>query len=123
MLNSNINNSFNIFDTEIREPRVVNDEEIRVATYIKNTKRTYEYGYNIGFDNKFIIENCINMLGRKDNITIDNEVKQKLVYNYINQELINNGFINMDIDIEDYFQTRNLKVTIKREQLEQDYIL
>jgi Leu/Phe-tRNA-protein transferase len=123
MLNSNINNSFNIFDTEIREPRIVNDEEIRVATYIKNTKRTYEYGYNIGFDNKFIIENCINMLGRRDNLAIDNEVKQKLVYNYINQELINNGFINMDIDIEDYFQTRNLKVTIKREQLEQDYIL
>jgi Leu/Phe-tRNA-protein transferase len=123
MLNSNINNSFNIFDTEIREPRIVNDEEIRVATYIKNTKRTYEYGYNIGFDNKFIIENCINMLGRRDNLAIDNEVKQKLVYNYINQELINNGFINMDIDIDDYFQTRNLKVTIKREQLEQDYIL
>jgi len=45
------------------------------------------------------------------------------VYNYINQELINNGFINMDIDVDDYFQTRNLKVTIKREQLEQDYIL
>jgi len=123
MLNSNINNSFNIFDTGIREPKAVNDEEIRVATYIQNTKRTYEYGYNIGFDNKFIIENCINILGRKDNLTIDNEVKQKLVYNYINQELINNGFINMDVDIEDYFQTRNLKITIKKEQLQQDYIL
>lgn len=123
MLSNNINNSFNIFDGDITKPNLVNDEEIRVAVYVKNTKRIYNYGYSIGFENKFIVENCINILGVKDKAKIDNETKQILLYSYINDELRNNGFFNMEVNIDTYFQDRNIEIIIKKEQLEQDYIL
>jgi hypothetical protein len=117
MLSNNIANSFNIFSLNINNPNLVNDKEVAVATYIKNTKQVFNYGYDIGFENKFFVESVIAMIGDKDGIKIDKAIKDTWLQTYINQQLIDNGFYDMIVDIDSNFQDKNIKITINKNTL------
>ncbi len=125
MLNSNeIINSFNIFSKDIRNPNLVNEEEIRVASYIGNTKEFWHYNRDLGLENKIVIESVLNNIGVIDGIKVDKEITDIMLESYLNSELLNNNFTNFTINIR-YAgdQTKVIEVTFNKNNSQQDIYL
>jgi len=117
MQNNNIINSFNIYSENITYPNTVNDYQVAVATNIKLTKMTYNYGWNVGLMDKDFILNSIYNLGVKEKKEVDFGVKDSLLYSFISSQLITNGFDDVIIELNNYSQTKELTVIINRQEL------
>ena len=96
MLNNNLNNSFNIHSENIREPNLVNDEEVSISTYIHNSKGFYFYNQDLGLENKNVLElTLLELSNLNSQVTkIDGNFEKEIMLNYFQSELLKNGFSN-----------------------------
>jgi hypothetical protein len=119
VLNSNLNNSFNIHSENIREPNLVNDEEVSISTYIHNSKGFYFYNQDIGLENKNVLElTLLELSNLNSQVTkIDGNFEKEVMLNYFQTELLKNGFSNFSVNVSDDFQTRNVTVNLDRNYL------
>ena len=113
---SNLNNSFNIFTTNPSNPELVFDEEISAGVYVYKNKTDYFYGYDIGLEYNAPMTAIIETLGNTEGVKVDETTKTLIYKGWLENQLSNNGFRFITVNVEDYFQTKNIILTINKEQ-------
>lgn len=113
---SNLNNSFNIFTTNPSNPELVFDEEISAGVYVYKNKTNYFYGYDIGLEYNTAITGIIETLGKAEGNPVNPESQYLLYQGWLENQLSNNGFKFITVNVENYFQTKNIILTLNKEQ-------
>ena len=113
---SSLNNSFNIFTDYPSNPELVFDEEISASVYVYKNKTDYFYGYDIGLEYNAPVTAIIETLGNTEGVKVDETTKSLMYKGWLENQLSNNGFKFITVNVDNYFQTKNIILTINKEQ-------